>query len=125
MMNQKQTLTTAAILGALGVAIGAFGAHTLKAELVAAGRFDAFETAVRYQFYHVFALLITGVLMGQFTTKKLSYASLSFVIGILLFSGSLYGLCLTGIKAFGPVTPVGGIFFILGWMFLVLGVRDK
>jgi uncharacterized membrane protein YgdD (TMEM256/DUF423 family) len=124
-MNQRHALIAAGILGALAVCIGAFGAHALKPMLVASGRFDTFETAVRYQFYHVFALLATGILMGQFISAKLKTAALFFVLGIVIFSGSLYVLCFTGIGVLGAITPLGGVLFVLGWSFLVLGIVNK
>jgi uncharacterized membrane protein YgdD (TMEM256/DUF423 family) len=124
-MNQKQTLTYAAISGGLTVAIGAFGAHGLKSMLTTAGRLETFELAVRYQFYHTFALLAVGILMRNFTSKKLNYAAIFFLAGIIFFSGSLYVLCFTGLGILGVVTPIGGVFFILGWVFLVLGVGDS
>jgi len=124
-MNQKNTLTTAAIMGALGVSIGAFGAHALKPMLTASGRLETFELAVRYQFYHTLALLAVGILMGQIKSSKLGYAAYFFLLGIIFFSGSLYILCFTGLGILGAVTPIGGVLFILGWIFLLLGVRSK
>jgi uncharacterized membrane protein YgdD (TMEM256/DUF423 family) len=124
-MNQKQTLTTASITGVLTVALGAFGAHALKPMLTAAGRLETYELAVRYQFYHTLALLAVGILMGQFASKKLSYAAIFFLIGIIFFSGSLYVLCFTGLTILGAVTPIGGVLFILGWVFLGWGVRNS
>jgi uncharacterized membrane protein YgdD (TMEM256/DUF423 family) len=121
-MDQKQTLSAAAIMGGLAVAFGAFGAHALKATLTASGRLETYELAVRYQFYHTLALLAVGVLMNQFSTKKLRYAAMFFLGGIFFFSGSLYVLCFTGITILGAVTPVGGVLFILGWGFLLAGV---
>ncbi len=124
-MNQKQTLITASICGGLAVAIGAFGAHTLKPMLIAAGRLDTYELAVRYQYYHTFALITVGVLMNQFPSSKLTYAAIFFIAGILIFCGSLYVLCFTGLGILGAVTPIGGVLFILGWVFLCLGIRSK
>ncbi len=124
-MNQKQTILWAALLGAMAVGVGAFGAHVFKPTLIATGKLEIYELAVRYQFYHVLALLSTGVLMSQFASKKLHYASLFFIIGILFFCGSLYVLCFTGIGMLGAITPIGGLFFILGWIFLALGVSGK
>jgi uncharacterized membrane protein YgdD (TMEM256/DUF423 family) len=105
--------------------LGAFAAHALKEMLVATGRIDTYELAVKYQFYHSLALLLVGLLMGQFGSKFLRYSALSFSIGILFFSGSLYVLSLTGKTILGAVTPIGGLFFILGWTLLVLGVYKK
>lgn len=114
-----------AIMGGLGVAIGAFGAHALKPLLVAAGRESTFELAVRYQFYHAFALLATGILAGQIESKQLRYSSLLFLVGILIFSGSLYTLCLTGLSFMGAITPIGGVCLISGWALLVVAVAGK
>lgn len=110
------------VLGALSVMIGAFGAHALKNTLTANGRLETFETAVKYQFYHVFALLILGLLLSRVDHKLLHYAGYSFIVGIIIFSGSLYILCLTNMGKWGAVTPIGGLFFIIGWILLFLGV---
>ncbi|HET6539831.1 MAG TPA: DUF423 domain-containing protein [Chryseolinea sp.] len=123
---QKQTsLLLGAISGGLAVAIGAFGAHALKPLLMETGREATFELAVRYQFYHALALLATGLLTSETRGKALHYSSLCFVLGIILFSGSLYVLCFTGIKMLGAITPFGGVFFILGWVLLGIGVYKK
>ena len=123
---QKQTsLLLGAITGGLAVAIGAFGAHALKPFLVESGREATFELAVRYQFYHALALLAGGIIMGESRIKALQYSCLFFFIGIVLFSGSLYVLCFTGYKTLGAVTPFGGVFFILGWVLLGIGVYKK
>ena len=120
---QKQTsLLAGAIIGGLAVAIGAFGAHALKQFLIDAGREDTFQLAVRYQFYHALALLATGLIMNPSNSKVLRYSSLFFVLGIIFFSGTLYGLCFTGIGMLGAITPLGGIFFILGWALLAMGI---
>jgi uncharacterized membrane protein YgdD (TMEM256/DUF423 family) len=124
-MNQKQTLTAAVIAGGLAVAIGAFGAHELRDMLKASHRLEVYQTAVQYHFYHTLALLAVGILMGQFASKKLKYAAIFFLTGIVFFSGSLYTLCLTNISVLGAVTPVGGLLFILGWVFLGLGLRSS
>ena len=124
-MNQRDTLLCAASFGCLAVITGAFGAHAFKEALTATGRLDTFELAVRYQFYHALAMLGVGVLMNQMPSKMIRYSSLFFFLGILFFSGSLYVLCLTGEKILGAVTPIGGIFFILGWIFLILGIVKK
>lgn len=124
-MNQKQTLIAAAILGALGVMIGAFGAHALKPVLIAAGRIETYELAVRYQFYHTLALLAVGILINQHDVKKLRYAAIFFLTGMCFFSGSLYLLCFTGLGLLGAITPIGGVLLICGWIFLLLGVIHK
>jgi uncharacterized membrane protein YgdD (TMEM256/DUF423 family) len=121
-MQKQSALLAGAIIGGLAVAIGAFGAHALKQFLVDAGREDTFQLAVRYQFYHALALLATGLTMTQSSGKALRYSSLSFVLGVIIFSGSLYGLCFTGVPMLGAITPLGGVFFILGWALLAIGV---
>jgi uncharacterized membrane protein YgdD (TMEM256/DUF423 family) len=118
-------LKTGAILGALGVAIGAFGAHALKASLQASNHFDTFETAVRYQFYHALALILVGILANNFKNKLINYSGYCFIIGTIIFCGALYTICFTGINLFGAVAPIGGLFMILGWVSLFLGVNKK
>lgn len=124
----KGYLRTATFLGALSVALGAFGAHGLK-QLVDDNSLKIFETAVRYQFYHVFALALVGILYKDFSAELLNYAGIFFVIGILLFSGSLYVLTyitatnVSGLNWVGPITPIGGLFFIAGWICLLLGIK--
>jgi uncharacterized membrane protein YgdD (TMEM256/DUF423 family) len=124
----KGFLTTAAIIGALSVVLGAFGAHALKT-MVTEQALAAYETAVRYQFYHVFALALTGVLYKTYSNTLIISAGRFFLIGIVVFCGSLYLLTygasfsVTFRRLVGPITPVGGIFFILGWVWLALGIR--
>lgn len=124
-MNQRTTLLSGAIFGCLGVIIGAFGAHAFKDALAATGRIDTYELAVRYQFYHALALLLTGLLQGQFNSTRLRYSAASFTLGILFFSGSLYVLSFTGQAILGAVTPIGGLFFIAGWVLLILATTQK
>lgn len=122
----KGFLKTGTILAALAVVLGAFAAHALK-DMVSERAVATFETAVRYQFYHAFALIITGMLYQNFRFKSLTWAGYLFIIGIILFSGSLYGLSLLqatvqpGFKWLGPLTPLGGLCFIGGWLLLCLG----
>lgn len=126
----KPALTSAAIFAALAVVLGAFGAHALK-QVLTPEMLQTFETGVKYQFYHSFALLATGVAFIGFPHKQLKLASTFFIIGILLFSGSLYALTLlkmngaVGLGGVGIVTPIGGLFFILGWLFLLAGFLKK
>jgi uncharacterized membrane protein YgdD (TMEM256/DUF423 family) len=120
-------IKVAAILGALAVVLGAFGAHALKQKLSDA-TLNIFETAVRYHFYHVLALLMIGILHRDFSNKWMIWAGWSMIIGIILFSGSLY--VLTYVKAsektafnwIGAITPFGGLAFIAGWFFIFLSV---
>ncbi len=110
------------VLGALGcglaVALGAFAAHGLKGQLSPA-LLATFNTGVSYQFYHSFGLLVVGLLMFHYEeVYRLKLAGISFVAGIVLFSGSLYGLSVFQWGFLGPVTPLGGLSFILGWGFM-------
>ena len=126
----KQIIITASIFGTLAVIAGAFGAHGLKAYLTA-DKLDVWHTAVQYQFYHVFALLF----LSTFVRTKNSLISASyyfFTFGILFFSGSLYFLaCADALKIdwppiIGIITPIGGLFFIIGWITLGLAAwRSK
>jgi uncharacterized membrane protein YgdD (TMEM256/DUF423 family) len=123
-------LITASLLGALSVALGAFGAHSLK-KIVSPEAVAIFETGVRYQFYHTFALLMIAMLYEKFPNKWLVWAGNSFLAGMLLFSGSLYLLALlnassnVGLRKIGIVTPFGGLFFIAGWLLLMWGVTRR
>ena len=123
----KGFIRIAAIIGLLSVVLGAFAAHTLK-ELLSAETVSIFETGVRYQFYHGFALLAAGILYKEFPNRFIRWAGIFFIIGIILFSGSLYlltyvkGSVMPGYKWLGPITPLGGLSFILGWVFLCIGV---
>ena len=114
------SLTLGAALGFLGVALGAFGAHALKAKL-GPDLLTIFETGVRYQMYHALALLLLGVLGLHWPEqKRLKWVTGTFALGILIFSGSLYMLALTGVRLWGAVTPLGGLCFLLGWTLLAL-----
>jgi len=124
-MNQRSTLLAASVLGALAVSIGAFGAHALKPTLIQSGKLEVFELATRYQFYHTLGLLAIGILQQFIPDKKLSYAALFMLIGTVLFSGSLYLLCFVKLGPVGLITPIGGVFLILGWVFLLLSVAKK
>ncbi|MDI1322598.1 MAG: DUF423 domain-containing protein [Algoriphagus sp.] len=116
-MTGKQIIQSAAIFGAIAVGIGAFGAHGLKAVLEETGRIETFETAVKYHFYHSLGLFLIGILaLLKPDCKGLSFSAICMILGILIFSGSLYILSLTGITWLGAITPLGGVAFILGWM---------
>lgn len=113
-------LLVGAALGFLGVAFGAFGAHALRARL-SPEMLGVFETGVRYQMYHVFAVLIVAVAIGNLGNARLLVAAgWLFTAGILVFSGSLYALALTGIRTLGAITPIGGLLFLLGWVVLIV-----
>jgi uncharacterized membrane protein YgdD (TMEM256/DUF423 family) len=122
MFSQKQTVLVATALGGLAVALGAFGAHALKSILVANGRLDTYELAVRYHFYHTFALLAVALLMDKYSILGLKLSALLFLIGITLFSGSLYAVCLLNSSTIAIVTPFGGVFLIAGWITLFISV---
>jgi uncharacterized membrane protein YgdD (TMEM256/DUF423 family) len=119
---QKFFLLSGSFLGLLSVAIGAFGAHALKATLEANQRLDTFELAVKYQFYHALALLGIGILANQFKTNAFDTAGYTFIAGVLIFSGSLYILSLTNMRWLGAVTPIGGTAFLVGWIALMWAV---
>ena len=121
-MNQRASLLTGSVLGLLGVALGAFGAHALKEMLSASGRLDTYELAVRYEFYHAFALLAVGILQQPLSSRYLKTSALLFLAGTVLFSGSLYVLCLSGWTGIAMVTPFGGVLLIFGWLFLAVAV---
>lgn len=127
----KRFVVTGAVLGAIAVALGAFGAHGLK-KIVSADTVQVFQTGVQYQMYHALALLLTGLLYEKCSQRPCKTAGILFIIGVILFSGSLYILTAgkaAGITAFdkaGIITPAGGVAFIGGWVFLfVSAVRSK
>lgn len=110
----------AAIGGFSAVLIGAFAAHGL-AQILSSGALATVNTAVQYQFYHTLCLLFLGLwLLHKPATPGLKAAGLAFILGIMLFSGSLYGLALGAPRWLGPVTPLGGLCFLLGWLLLLM-----
>lgn len=107
----------AGLSGAFAVGLGAFGAHGLADVLAKTERTATFETAVSYHFYHTLALALVGLLsLVKPEWKSLKFVTWSFALGILIFSGSLYLLSLSGITWWGAITPLGGVGFILGWL---------
>ncbi|MEQ6119441.1 DUF423 domain-containing protein [Reichenbachiella sp. MALMAid0571] len=118
----KSILIAGSVFGLLTVVVGAFGAHALHVTLLENGRIDTFETAVKYQGIHALALLIIGVLSEKVDSSKIIYAGYSMVIGVLIFSGSLYILSITNMTFLGAITPIGGLFMIAGWVLLILGI---
>ncbi|HRG25185.1 MAG TPA: DUF423 domain-containing protein [Chitinophagaceae bacterium] len=126
----KNYLGIAALLGAVTVAIGAFGAHGLQRITSDPVILHSYQTAVQYQMVHVLALLAVGILFERFSAKWLSWAANFFLAGIFFFSGSIYVITYLKIKGMstgwiGPVTPVGGLLFIAGWLFLLIAVQRK
>jgi uncharacterized membrane protein YgdD (TMEM256/DUF423 family) len=118
----KSILTIAALSGLVAVVLGAFGAHALK-KMISLEMLEVYKTGVQYQFYHTFALLAVGILMHFNTSKALKWSGYLFVVGILLFSGSLYVMTITGIKALGIITPFGGTVWIAAWFLLMVHGR--
>ena len=118
----KLSLLLGSGLGALGVMIGAFGAHAFKSILEQNQRIQTFETAVKYHFFHALALVLLGILMDKYPGKLLTLSMWSYILGILLFSGSLYILSLTGNTKWGAIAPFGGLSLIAGWILLFWGV---
>ncbi len=108
-----------ALLGGLSVAAGAFGAHALRAQLTPR-MLEVFETGVRYQMYHALALFAAAWMIQQTDAPSAQVAGWAFVLGTLLFSGSLYAMALTGARGLGMITPIGGVVFLIGWVALAL-----
>jgi uncharacterized membrane protein YgdD (TMEM256/DUF423 family) len=112
------------VFGFLAVAIGAFGAHALKGTLEANQTTAVFQTGVQYHSAHALALLLIALLMGQLPqAKSLRTAGWLFVVGIVIFSGSLYALALTNIPILGAITPIGGLCFLIGWVMVAMAGR--
>ena len=126
----KGFLQLATLLGMLSVILGAFAAHALK-EKVSVTALATFETGVRYQFYHVFALLACGILYKEFPTESIIWSGRMFIVGTILFSGSLYVLTFiqssgySNFKWIGAITPFGGLSFIAGWILLLITFMRK
>jgi uncharacterized membrane protein YgdD (TMEM256/DUF423 family) len=123
-------LLAAGILGLTGVALGAMGAHALRATLTERGMTQAWETAARYHLFHAIAALGIAAWLRAATasgTRWMTWAARAWVVGVVLFSGSLYWLALGGPRWLGPVTPLGGIFLLLGWLAVALAAfaRDE
>lgn len=134
-MKLPKQFITIGLLGAIAVALGALGAHALKNQLptglISTDQLNGFDTAVKYQMYHTLAMFAIVLLKNNFQSKFLNYAYNLFFIGILLFSGSLYFLCTRNLlgaewlKFLGPVTPLGGLCFVAGWLCLSFSVYKK
>lgn len=122
----KKFIITGAIMAFLSVALGAFGAHALEDFLEAKDYTSVWEKAVTYQMSHALGLIAIGILMAPSIlgpVKELKWAGNLLTIGIILFSGSLYVLALSGIKVIGAITPIGGISFLAGWVFVILAAK--
>jgi uncharacterized membrane protein YgdD (TMEM256/DUF423 family) len=117
---QQIFLTIGAFLGFLGMAAGAFGAHLLKSRLPSES-FDVFEVAVRYQMYHALVLVALVALLGLHPSPWFAWAGWLFIVGVAIFSGSLYALVASGMRWWGAITPIGGLLLLVGWLVLLLG----
>ena len=110
----KTFLLLGAVAAFLAVTLGAFGAHGLRGRLTPE-MLAVFETGVRYHMYHALALILVALVMGRMSGWLIQTAGWSFLAGILLFSGSLYALALSGVTILGAITPIGGVAFLIGW----------
>tara|TARA_B100000780_G_C20827823_1_gene328926 strand:- start:213 stop:599 length:387 start_codon:yes stop_codon:yes gene_type:complete len=124
-MNSQKVLKIASIFGVLAVVIGAFGAHGMERILIENNRVETFETAVQYHFYHTIALLTVSVFFQNKMSSYLKWSAYLFIVGIVVFSGSLYVLSLTNITILGAITPFGGLSFIGGWIALFLSAKEQ
>jgi uncharacterized membrane protein YgdD (TMEM256/DUF423 family) len=119
-----------ALLSALSVIMGAFGAHKLK-ELLEPGILSTYQTGVTYQFYHAFGLLAVGILYKRYQNRWMEWAGRLFILGIILFSGSLYLLTAlqatrqVGLSGFGILTPIGGMLMVCGWLSFFMGIPSS
>lgn len=122
---QRTFLAWGSVLAMLSVAIGAFGAHLLK-PIIDADLLKVYETGVQYQMMHALGLILIAIIIGQWgESTRLRWAGILLISGIVLFSGSLYVLSISGIKVLGAITPLGGICFLAGWLCLILEVLSN
>jgi len=126
---RRNFMILASLIGGLAVVLGAFGAHGLQNITTDEKILHSFQTAVQYQMYHALALLVIAIIPN--TSKLLTWAGNCFIIGVILFSGSLYALTAikvsenTNLEKIGIVTPVGGLFFIAGWLLLLIAAINN
>ena len=120
-MKNKQILFVGATFMALAVLFGAFGAHALKSSL-SPDMLTVYKTGVEYQFYHALGLLLIGLIGFKIDSKWIRWSGILLVAGIILFSGSLYALSISGIKTLGAITPIGGLSFVAGWFSLAVAI---
>ena len=121
MNTSKLFMLMAALNGMTCVCLGAFGAHALKSRLSEAA-LTTWQTSVQYQFYHAIVLLFIGLYLSKYPSNTMVWAAGMLLLGILLFSGSLYGLAIGGPRWLGPLTPLGGLSFIIAWVLLAVSV---
>jgi len=123
-MKNQTILISGAIFMALSVLLGAFGAHALKTRLTPE-MILVYKIGVEYQFYHALGLLFAGIIGFQIESKWVGRSAMFLGVGIILFSGSLYLISLSGIKAIGAITPIGGLSFVAGWISLAIAVWKR
>ncbi len=123
-MKNQQILLAGAFFMALGVLFGAFGAHALK-KILSPEMLIVYKTGVEYQFYHALGLLLIGLIGFRIESKWLRWSGILLIGGIVIFSGSLYALSISGIKILGAITPIGGLAFVAGWICLAIAVLKK
>ncbi|MFZ6871993.1 DUF423 domain-containing protein [Undibacterium sp. Di27W] len=116
-MQARSFIATAAILMFIGVTAGAFGAHGLK-QMLSADMLVVWQTAVTYQMVHGLGMLVLGIMLQQQDSALLRKAAWAMLAGVIIFSGSLYALALTGVRILGAITPIGGVAFLAGWAML-------
>ncbi|KTC86372.1 DUF423 domain-containing protein [Legionella brunensis] len=118
---QKGFMLIAILLALVANILGAFGTHALKGK-ISAYSLSIFQTGTQYQFYHSLALLALAILMFHIKNQWVNAAGIGFILGCILFSGSLYILSVTGLRGLGMITPLGGLAFIMGWLLLFIGI---
>jgi len=123
-MKNQTILISGAIFMALSVLLGAFGAHALKTRLTP-DMMQVYQIGVEYQFYHSLGLLFAGIIGFQVESKWVSRSAMFLGVGIILFSGSLYLIAFSGIKAIGAITPIGGLSFVAGWISMAIAVWKR
>jgi uncharacterized membrane protein YgdD (TMEM256/DUF423 family) len=119
-MKVKMILVTGGILAFMGVAMGAIGSHLLKSR-ISSELLVIYETGNRYHTIHSLGIILASQFYLFFPRKEFKFSSYSFILGIIFFSGSLYLLAITGDKFYGKITPIGGVFFLMGWVILISG----
>ena len=112
--STRRLIAVGCILAGIGVAAGAFGAHMLKT-MLEPPMLAAYDTGTRYQMYHAFGMILAGMAARLFGDSRLTTAGWIFAVGMVMFCGSLYGIALAGQKWMGPITPLGGLTFMIGW----------
>ncbi|RLD20361.1 MAG: DUF423 domain-containing protein [Bacteroidetes bacterium] len=121
---KKHIVTITCVIMAVAVGLGAFGAHALK-DVLTTDQLVVWKTATFYHFIHGLALLVLSIVYQLRPSKWLWTSIISLLVGIILFSGSLYLLTTMGWRWLGPVTPIGGLAFILGWIFAIFGLKES